>query len=110
MDRRNSNRKPPAVVWHLYVVATEDGCLYAGITTDVDRRYAEHLAQNARTAKYLRAHKPRRLVFRQAIGPRSLALRVEQRFKRLPRSVKAAIVAAGRLFVDDEATGRLRPE
>jgi putative endonuclease len=101
----NRKRSP---CWYLYVVATVDGCLYAGITTDVSRRYAEHQAQTARSAKYLRAHKPHQLVFRQAIGPQALALKVEQQFKRLSRSAKNAIVAAGGLYLDD-ASGRIRP-
>ncbi len=93
--------------WYLYVVATVDGCFYAGITTDVRRRWAEHVAQGNRTAKYLRAHKPLRLVFQQAIGPRSLAMKVEYRFKRLSRPAKQAIVAAGRLCIEG-AGGRIR--
>ena len=87
-------------IWHLYVVRTVDNTLYAGIATDVDRRYAEHCARGPRSARYLRAHKPRRLVFRQAVGSRSLALKVEYRFKRLPRTAKNAIVRAGRLVCD----------
>ncbi len=99
--------KISAACWYLYVVATVDGCFYAGITTNVLRRYAEHTEQGSRSAKYLRAHKPGRLVFRQAIGPRSLALKVENRFKRLPRAAKAAIVEAGYLIIEGPS-GRIR--
>ena len=33
---------PISGAWHLYVIRTVDGCLYAGIATDVRRRYREH--------------------------------------------------------------------
>jgi predicted GIY-YIG superfamily endonuclease len=32
-----------SVTWHLYVIRTVDGCLYAGIATDVRRRFQEHV-------------------------------------------------------------------
>jgi putative endonuclease len=83
--------------WHLYVVRTIDGYLYAGITTDVARRVREHLAQGRKTAKYLLAHKPRSLAFSQVIGDRSLALKVEYHFKRLSSKAKRQIMDAGKL-------------
>ena len=95
-----------SAVWYLYVVRTAGNTLYAGIATDVDRRYAEHRAGGPRAARYLRAHKPKKLVLRQAIGNRSQALKVEYRFKRLQRSVKNAIIRAGSI-VHDPATGTI---
>lgn len=81
----SSNQKKSALAWHLYVIRTADRKLYAGVTTDVQRRFREHLSQGRKTARYLRAHKPKALVFSQVIGDRSSALRVEYWFKRLPR-------------------------
>ncbi len=95
--------KPP---WHLYVVRTVDNCLYAGIATDVTRRYREHVAGGARAAGYLRAHRPEALVFTRRIGSRSLALKVEYRFKHLSKTAKERIVAAGHISFD-ERTGRI---
>jgi putative endonuclease len=91
--------------WHLYVIRTIDQKLYAGVTTDVQRRFREHLSQGRRTARYLRAHKPERLVFSQVIGDRSSALRVEYWFKGLSRKWKEGIVRAGRLGFDKEQAG-----
>ena len=86
--------------WYFYVVRTKEGQLYAGIATNVARRYREHLEGGPRAAKYLRAHKPCRLEFKRRIGSRSLALKVEYRFKRLPRHRKEAILQTGRLRFD----------
>jgi putative endonuclease len=66
-----------------------------GATTDVARRYKEHLSQGWRTARILWAHKRARLVFSQLVGDRALALKAEYRFRRLPRQVKARIIRAG---------------
>ena len=45
--------------WFVYLVECVDGSLYAGIATDVDRRYAEHVA--GKGARYTRSHPPRAL-------------------------------------------------
>ena len=85
--------------WHLYVIRTTDQKLYAGVTTDIERRFQEHLSQGSRAARFLRAHKPESLVFSQLIGDRSSALKVENWFKRLPRERKDRIIRTGRLVV-----------
>lgn len=88
------------MVWHLYVVRTASDSLYTGIATDVGRRYREHVAAGPKAAKYLRANPPKELVFTRRVGLRPLALKVEYRFKRLPKRRKEAIVRAGRLRFD----------
>ncbi len=89
--------------WHLYVVRTVQGALYAGIATDVRRRYREHVTGGPRAARFLRAQPPRELVFRRRIGSRSLALKVEYRFKQLPKRLKEAIIRERRLRFDRES-------
>jgi putative endonuclease len=92
--------------WHLYVVRTVDNSMYAGISTNVQRRFKEHLAQGRKTAKYLLAHKPQSLVFSQAVGDRALALKVEYHFKRLSKKEKELIVVSQQLIYDQES-GRI---
>ena len=41
--------------WHLYVVRTVKGSLYAGIATNVRRRYQEHVTGGPKAARFLRA-------------------------------------------------------
>ncbi len=102
------SRAPQAnASWHLYVVRTVDGALYTGIATDVERRFGEHLSRSSRAARYLRAHRPSELVLSQPVGDRSLALKVEHHFKRLPRPVKQRAVEAGELRFDP-VTGEIR--
>ena len=84
----------PSDDWHIYLVRTADGRLYTGISTDVDRRFAEHAAAAGRGARALRGQGPLRLVYRDRVGERGLALRLEHRLKRLSKAGKEAIVAA----------------
>lgn len=96
------------MTWHLYVIRAFDGSLYAGITTDVRRRYQEHAGGGPKAAKYLRANPPRELVFKRRIGSRPLALKVEYWFKQLPKRDKESIVRAGKMIIDRQS-GRIRP-
>ena len=89
-------------LWHLYIVRTIDNFLYAGISTDVQRRFKEHLAQGRKTAKYLFAHKPQSLAFSLPVGDRALASKVEYYFKQLSKKEKENIVASQKLVFDTE--------
>ncbi len=73
-------------LWHLYLLECEDGSLYTRITTDVDRRFSQHLS--GKGARYTRAHPPRRLLASVLIGSRSEALKAELGLKALPRAEK----------------------
>lgn len=81
--------------------------MYAGVATNVRRRYQEHVSGSRKAAKFLRANPPKKLVFKRRIGTRSLALKVEYRFKQLPKRRKEAIVRTGKLCFDRES-GEIR--
>ena len=85
---------PPgaASAWHLYLIRRGDGALYAGITTDVERRLAEHGAGGTRAARALRGRGPLALVYSVRVGLRATALRAEHRIKRLGKGDKEALV------------------
>jgi putative endonuclease len=81
--------------WSLYLVRCRDGSLYTGIATDVERRLAEHRQSHGPGSKYLRGRGPLELVFHKEIGNRSLALRLENKVKKLPRAKKEDLVISG---------------
>jgi putative endonuclease len=81
---------PEGTAYSIYLIECRDGSLYTGIATDVERRLEEH-RNSPRGAKFLRGRGPLRLVFRCELGDRSLAARIENRVKRLPRSVKGDV-------------------
>jgi len=76
--------------YSLYLVRCGDGTIYTGISTDVDRRLREH-ERDRKGARYLKGRGPLTLVYRQTIGNRSTASRVEHRVKRLSSADKQDI-------------------
>jgi len=79
--------------WTLYLIRQNNGDLYTGITTDVERRFAEHQAGGKKAARYLRGKGPLQLVYSRQIGSRSAALQVEAAVKKLPKPAKEQLVA-----------------
>jgi len=76
--------------WFIYLIRCKNGQLYTGITTDVQRRLAEH--QSSKGAKYLRGRGPLQLVFQQKVGSRSDALKMEAAIKKLPKPAKEEFI------------------
>ena len=72
--------------WYLYILRCGDDTLYTGITTDVQRRLADHRA--GKGAKYTRGRAPLELVYEEKCGTQSDALRREYAVKALPRAEK----------------------
>jgi len=84
--------------WHLYLLRTLSGMLYTGITTDVERRFAQH--QAGKGAKALRGKGPLQLVFSCCVGDRGQALRLEYRVKQLSKKEKEKLVSHPPLSLD----------
>jgi putative endonuclease len=79
--------------WFVYVLCCADGSLYTGITTDVERRLAEHNGVGAAGARYTRARRPVVLAYVEAASGRAEAAQREAAIKRLDRSAKLALLA-----------------
>ena len=77
---------PQASPWVLYLLECENGSYYAGITTDIERRFAEHVFGIG--ARYTRANPPQRVVAIKEFPDRASASRGEAALKKLPRSAK----------------------
>jgi putative endonuclease len=88
--------------WHLYLIRTARGDLYAGITTDVERRFSEHCAGAPRGARSLRGKGPLILEYQAPVGDRRRALRLEWRVKRWPKHHKEALIRGERMLPDPE--------
>ncbi len=78
----------PHKPWHLYLLECRNGSSYAGITNDLDARYAAHLAGSG--ARYTRANPPLRLLASHCYPDRAAASRAEWAIKQLPRARKLA--------------------
>jgi putative endonuclease len=78
--------------WSLYIIEASDASLYTGITTDVERRFAEHL-DGPRGARYFNGRNPLRIIYREDGHSRSSASRREAEIKKLSRRAKQRLIA-----------------
>lgn len=87
-----AGRKEQMPEWSVYLVRAGNGSLYTGISSDVNRRVAEHVSGGARGAKFFRGKGPLELVFQQSVGERSQALKAEAAIKKLRKAEKEKLV------------------
>ncbi len=78
--------------WSLYLIRTAKHSLYTGITTDVERRFAEHQAGGVKAAKSLKGKGPLLLEFHVLVGGQSTALKLEYKVKRLAKAKKEGLI------------------
>ena len=81
--------------WSLYIIEASDASLYTGISTDVERRFAEHLC-GPRGARYFNGRSPLRIIYREDGHSRSSASRREAEIKKLSRPAKQRLIASAR--------------
>lgn len=82
--------------WQVYILRCSDGSLYTGITTDVERRFAQHAGGSG--AKYFRGRSPVELVFLEDGHDRSSASQREAAIKRLSRTEKRQLITRSPLY------------
>lgn len=83
-------------IWYLYIVEADDGYLYTGITTDVDRRLREHqgLAGKSKGAKFFRGRNALAVVYSETHNDRSSASKRESQIKKMSAQSKKALVCS----------------
>ena len=72
--------------WFLYLLECNNGAYYAGITNNLQARFAAHLA--GKGARYTRANPPVNIIASKLYADRSSASVAEAQLKNLPRSKK----------------------
>lgn len=75
----------------VYILECADGSLYTGITTDVSRRFTEHVA--GKGGHFTRSHTPVRIAYTENHPDRSSASKREAEIKKWPRERKLALIA-----------------
>jgi len=78
--------------WQVYILLCSDRSLYTGISTDVQRRFAQHAA--GRGAKYFRGRSPQQIVYLESGHDRSSASRRELAIKKLSVAEKRALIVS----------------
>lgn len=87
MDSSVSNLNKP---WFVYICHCADNTYYTGITTDPERRLAEHNSDKA--AKYTRARQPVNMLYIEKAADRSQASKREYAIKKLSRLEKREMI------------------
>ncbi len=79
-------------MYYVYMLRCSDNTLYTGVTTQLNRRVAEHNAGSTKGAKYTRARLPVCLVYAKKHPDRSAAQKEEARIKKLSRQQKEMLI------------------
>lgn len=79
------------VNWFVYIIQSEKGHLYTGITTDVERRFKEH-SDSKKGAKYFRGKVPVEVVYQKTFKDRSSASKYEFLVKKMARADKIKLI------------------
>lgn len=77
-------------MWFVYIIEADDGSLYTGITTDVEKRFQAHL--NKKGAKYFYSRRPVKVCYVEECADKSSALKREYAIKQLSRAEKMALI------------------
>lgn len=77
--------------WSVYMIQCSDGSLYTGISTDVERRFSQHVS--GKGAKYFRGRQPIGIVYLEKGHSRQSASRREHAIKKMPPAQKRALLA-----------------
>lgn len=77
--------------WWVYIVESEAGKLYTGITTDLERRFEEH-RQGKKGARFFRFSGASELVYREKATDRATATRREREIKGMRRKRKLELI------------------
>lgn len=82
--------KPPSCT--VYMLLCDNNSYYTGYTTDLTRRYQEHLQGTAK-CKYTRSFKPLSIACSWEIpAGKPLAMKVEKRIKKMSKSEKEQLI------------------
>ncbi len=76
--------------WQVYIIQTNTGKFYTGITTDINRRFSEH--KNKKGAKYFRLENPKEVVFIENYRNRAEASKREIEIKKFDRKKKLNLI------------------
>jgi putative endonuclease len=81
-------------MWYVYILRCDDGILYTGSTTDIDRRVKEH--NRRKGGGCTRARLPVKLVYKETCLSRSEAQKREHQIKTWSRDKKLALISGNK--------------
>ncbi|MCR5187221.1 MAG: GIY-YIG nuclease family protein [Clostridia bacterium] len=79
-------------MFYTYILRCEDNSLYTGITTNVERRFVEHLFDEKKGAKYTKSHRPKKVEVFWESEDKKKASKLEFHLKKLTKIQKEKII------------------
>jgi len=77
--------------WFVYIIEADNGNLYTGITTDLERRFTEHQTKQG-GARFFHTSAAKKMVFHESHPDRSSASKRESAIKKLSRKEKIELI------------------
>lgn len=81
-------------MWEVYIIQTETGQLYTGITNDLKKRLEAHSKERKGGARFFRISGPKEVLFRESHPNRSEASKRESMIKKMSRAEKLEMITA----------------
>lgn len=78
-------------MYYTYILLTENDTLYCGYSDNVEKRFKKHLS--GKGAKYTKANKPIKIVYKKAFKTKSAAMKEEARIKKLTKKEKLKLIS-----------------
>lgn len=89
--------KSKSTPWWVYIIETEKGTFYTGISTDPERRLQQHSGKIKGGAKFFNSTLPKKICFKKKFLNRSEASKFEYLVKKLKRSQKILLIQKKKL-------------
>lgn len=81
--------------WEVYIIETESGKFYTGITNNLKRRFEEH-QKKRKGARFFHFSSPEKVVFRESHPNRSQASKREIEIKKMTRKEKLELITSAK--------------
>lgn len=85
-------------MYYVYMLRCVNNSIYTGITTDVERRFSEHIRGVG--AKYTKVNKVTKIEKVFVVQNVSEALKVEREIKKLPKITKEKLIIESDFFIE----------
>lgn len=99
--RGNEQTEEPTMPYFIYILECINGSYYTGYTTDLTRRYQEHL-QGSVKCKYTRSFPPKKVAaYWEVHADLAQVLKLEYQIKQLSKAAKQQLIRNPKLLKSD---------
>lgn len=79
-------------MYYVYMIRCKDNSIYTGITTDIERRFKEHLEKDKKCAKYTMTHTVSKIESAWITEDKVSASKLEYHIKKLTKAKKEQLI------------------